>query len=309
MMKVPQLVSKRARAGPLSVFRGGGSSTCFGLGAVTWVQPAGRPTAVVSAPPPPPQPASTTRAVAARAVGRRLKAPKPTDEGCDHRGMASHGKPTPPSRGARLAGRAINVLVARAPFAWPLLRGWSHSFWEARAAEWGERVNRSGPEYLAPLAAGLLHVHPEPERALDIGTGLGDGALLVAREFPHARVRGVDFSEEMVRRAQARIGLDPEGRVAFKVADAADLPFEDESFDLVTQLHVPPFFSELARVLRRGGLALIAASFGSRTPFYTPESVLRRGFRRAGLERLASSDAGLGSYFIARRPPPDQGPN
>ncbi|HEY6636926.1 MAG TPA: class I SAM-dependent methyltransferase [Solirubrobacterales bacterium] len=210
--------------------------------------------------------------------------------------------PGPPPKRVQLIGRAINGLIARAPFTWPLLRGWSHRFWEGAASTWDQRVNRSGPEYLGPLAAALLHVKPEPERALDIGTGLGDGALLVAREFPHARVRGVDLSEEMVRRAQARIGLDPEGRVAFKVADAADLPFEDESFDLVTQLNVPPFFSEIARVLRPGGFVVIAASFGASTPFYTPASVLRRGLRRHGIEPLETGEAGVGTYFVGRRP-------
>ncbi len=209
--------------------------------------------------------------------------------------------PAPPPRSVRLRGRMINGLVARAPITWPLLRGLSHRYWEACAREWGDRVNRSSAEYLAPLAAGLLHIHPEPERALDVGTGLGDAALLVAREFPHARVRGIDFSEEMIRRAQGRIGLDPEGRVAFKVADAANLPYEDESFDLVTQLNVPPFFAEIGRVLRPGGFALLAASFGARTPFYTPDSVLRRGFRRAGLETVESAEAGAGTYFLARR--------
>ena len=199
-------------------------------------------------------------------------------------------------------GRAISATIARAPFAWPLLRGWSHRFWERTAPTWDERVNRSGPEYLAPLAAALLHVRPEPERALDIGTGLGDGALLVAREFPHARVRGVDLSEQMVRRAQARIGLDPEGRVAFKVADASNLPFEDDSFDLVTQLNMPPFFAEISRVLRPGGFAVIAASWGPGTPFFTPEPVLRRGFRKRGLEEVESAAAGKGTYFVARQP-------
>jgi SAM-dependent methyltransferase len=210
--------------------------------------------------------------------------------------------PGPPPKRVQLIGRAINGLIARAPFTWPLLRGWSHRFWERAAPTWDQRVNRSGPEYLGPLAAALLHVRPEPERALDIGTGLGDGALLIAREFPHARVRGVDFSEEMVRRAQARIGLDPEGRVAFKAADAAALPYEDESFDLVTQLNAPPFFSEIARVLRPGGFVVIAASFGPSTPFYTPESVLRRGLRRRGIEPLETGEAGTGTYFVGRRP-------
>jgi len=201
-----------------------------------------------------------------------------------------------------VAGRAINALVARAPFTWPLLRGWSHRYWQRAAATWGERVDRSGPEYLAPLGAALLHVRPEPERALDIGTGLGDGALLIAREFPHARVRGVDLSEEMVRRAQSRIGLDPEGRVAFKVGDASDLPFQVGSFDLVAQLNVPPFFAEIARGLRPGGFAVIAASWGPATPFYTPDAVLERGFRKHGLEGFETGEAAQGSWFIARRP-------
>jgi SAM-dependent methyltransferase len=244
--------------------------------------------------------------VAATAVRPMVKAPKATPGACDDRRMIPGADPvsdpTPPSKRVQLMGRTINAMIARAPFSWPLLRGWSHRFWQRAASTWGDRVNRSGPEYLAPLAAGLLHVRPEPERALDIGTGLGDGALLIAREFPHARVRGVDLSEEMVRRAQARIGLDPEGRVAFKVADAANLPFEEESFDLVAQLNMPPFFAEIARVLRPGGFVVIAASWGPRTPFYTPDSVLQRGFRRHRIEHIESGAAGNGTYVVARRP-------
>jgi SAM-dependent methyltransferase len=216
--------------------------------------------------------------------------------------MSAHSDPAPPSRRIRLTGRAINAVVAHAPFAWPLLRGFSHRYWQGRAARWEQRVHRAGPTHLAPLAAALLEVRPEPERALDVGTGLGDGALLISREFPHARVRGVDLSEEMVRKAQERIGLDPEGRVAFKVADASRLPFEDDSFDLVAQLNVPPFFAEIGRVLRPGGFAIVAASWGDSTPFYTPDSVLERGFRKVGLEESKRGEAAEGTYFVARRP-------
>jgi len=174
------------------------------------------------------------------------------------------------------------------------------SFWDRRADDWSDRTG--SPSHLAPLAAALTHVRPEPERALDIGTGLGDGALLIAREFPHARVRGVDISEQMIHRAQGRIGLDPEGRVAFRTADASALPYEDDSFDLVALLNMPPFFAEIARVLRPAGHAVIAASWGPETPFYTPDSVLERGFRKRGLEPLRSGTAAEGTYFIARRP-------
>ena len=200
-----------------------------------------------------------------------------------------------------LIGRSLNSLVTRFPATWPLVRAPMRRFFDRVAEGWEQRTTAGSAEHLAPLAAALLRVSPEPERALDIGTGLGDGALLIAREFPHARVRGVDISAEMIRRAQDRIGLDPEGRVAFKVADASDLPFEEDSFDLVTLLNMPPFFGEIARVLRSGGFAIVAASWGPQTPFYTPDSVLERGFHKAGLERIESGEAAHGTYFVARR--------
>jgi SAM-dependent methyltransferase len=199
-------------------------------------------------------------------------------------------------------GRTMNALVARAPAAWPLFRAPMRSFFDRHAEGWDERTGAGSAEHLAPLAAALTVVEPAPERALDVGTGTGTGALLIAREFPHARVRGIDISEEMIRLARARIGLDPDGRVAFRVADAASLPYEDDSYDLVAQLNMPPFFAETARVLRPSGHAIIAASWGPSTPFYTPPSVLERGFRRRGLEPVESGEAGRGTYTVVRAP-------
>jgi ubiquinone/menaquinone biosynthesis C-methylase UbiE len=198
-------------------------------------------------------------------------------------------------------GRALNRLVASAPWLWPLARGPMRRFFERLAPGWDERTRAGSPEHLAPLAAALLQVSPEPERALELGTGTGTGALLIAREFPRARVRGVDLSEEMVRRAQRRIGLDPEGRVAFRVADASALPYEDESFDLVAELNMPPFFAEIGRVLRPGGYVVHASSWGAETPFYTPEKLLRRGFSRHGVEQAASGAAARGSFWVGRK--------
>lgn len=203
---------------------------------------------------------------------------------------------------SRVIGRAMNRLVTRAPVLWPLVRGPMRRFFDQRAAGWDERVGASSAEHLAPLAAGLQLVDPTPERALDIGTGTGSGAVLIATEFPAARVRGVDLSEEMIRVARSRVGLDPEGRIAFRVGDASALPWDDESFDLVAQLNTPPFFSEIARVLRPGGHVVIAASHGPDTPFYTPEPVLQRGLRRRGLEVVKSASAHEGTYFVARLP-------
>lgn len=198
-------------------------------------------------------------------------------------------------------GRALNQIVARAPWLWPVLKSPMRGFFDQLAEGWDERTGAGSAEHLAPLAAGLLDVSPAPERALELGTGTGTGALLIAREFPSARVRGVDISEEMVRRARKRVGLDPEGRVAFRVADASSLPYEDGSFDLVAELNMPPFFAEIARLLRPGGYVVHGSSWGSATPFWTPEAVLRRGFAKRGIEEVASGGAARGSFWVGRK--------
>jgi SAM-dependent methyltransferase len=206
----------------------------------------------------------------------------------------------PPAR-IRIAGRALNATIARAPWLWPLLKRPLRSFFERAAPGWDERTGAGGVEHLAALAKASTHVAPDPERVLDLGTGTGEAALFLAREFPRASVRGVDISEAMVSAAQAKVGLDPEGRVAFRVADASALPYEADSFDLVVGLNMPPFFAEIARVLRIGGHAIVVSSWGAATPFYTPESVLDRGFGRHGINRVTAVDAADGSFWVGRK--------
>ena len=216
--------------------------------------------------------------------------------------MGSAPPPGPPAR-VRIMGRAINGALIRAPWLWPLLRGPVRSFFDRSAPGWDERTGAGSPEHLAPLAAAALHVGESPERILEIGTGTGEGALLLAREFPSASVRGIDISEEMIRSAQAKVGLDPEGRIAFRIADAASLPYDAESFDLVAQLNMPPFFAEISRVLRPGGSVIVASSLGPGTPFYTPEPVLERGFQRHRIEPVSTGEVEQGGYFVGRLSP------
>jgi ubiquinone/menaquinone biosynthesis C-methylase UbiE len=206
----------------------------------------------------------------------------------------------PPAR-VRLVGRAMNSAVAHAPWLWPLLRRPMTAYFDGLASDWDNRTNAPGVSHLAPLAVAVTKIDRRPERALDIGTGTGVAALFVAREFPRASVRGVDVSEEMIRQAKAKVGLDPDARVAFRVADASGLPYDDGHFDLVTQLNMPPFFAEISRVLRHGGHAIVAASSGERTPFYTPDSVLERSFKRHGMTKVTAGRIGSGSYFVARK--------
>ncbi len=205
-----------------------------------------------------------------------------------------------PDARKRAAARIVNDLVVRAPWLWPLFRSYTRSFFSDRAGQWDERVGAGSAEHLAPLAAAALHVGRAPERALDVGCGTGEGTLFLAREFPQARVRGVDLSAEMVQAAVAKVGLDPEGRIAFKVGDAAALPYPDESFDLVAQLNMPPFFDEMVRVLRPGGHVIVASTWGSRTPYYTRPATLRWKLQQRGVEPVEIGEAGAGTFYVGR---------
>jgi SAM-dependent methyltransferase len=207
----------------------------------------------------------------------------------------------------RALGKAASALVTRAPVLWPAMRGATRRFWERSAASWEERIEPDRPEHLAPLAAACDRLDEEPGRVLELGTGTGSGALLLARRYPGAEIVGVDISEAMVRSAREKLAPELRERVRFAVADAGALPFEDGSFDLVAQLNLPAYFNESARVLGQGGHLIAASSLGPATPYYTPDRLLRRGFERRGLETIRTGAAGDGTYFIARRPDEHQG--
>jgi ubiquinone/menaquinone biosynthesis C-methylase UbiE len=106
---------------------------------------------------------------------------------------------------------------------------------------------------LTALAAAVLEVPGRPERVLEVGCGDGEGALFLAREYPAARVRGVDSDADAIRAATARVGLDPEGRVAFKQGGGRSLPYPDAFFDLVVQAGGALRPAEAARVTHDGG--------------------------------------------------------
>jgi ubiquinone/menaquinone biosynthesis C-methylase UbiE len=152
---------------------------------------------------------------------------------------------------------------------------------------------------LTPLAAAVLHVG-DPERILQVECGEGDGVLFLAREFPSARIRGIDGSEEAIHRAGARIGLDPEGRVAFKHGGPRSLPFPAEHFDLLAAVDAGPSSAEAARVLRPGGFLALASKGATAAPPGWRGKLLRRRLARLGFESIWSEAAGEGSFSVLR---------
>ena len=98
-------------------------------------------------------------------------------------------------------------------------------------------------------------------RALDLATGTGDLALLIADRHDKASVVGLDPSSRMLEVATSKVhkaGLD--GRVELVQGTAEQLPFADGVFDAVTIAFGirnvpdrPRALSEMARVTRRDG--------------------------------------------------------
>jgi ubiquinone/menaquinone biosynthesis C-methylase UbiE len=124
-------------------------------------------------------------------------------------------------------------------------------------------------------------VHERP--ILDVGTGTGRAALLLARGG--ARVTGVDASEQMLAVARQR-AADEGVKAAFQLGDAHDLAFPDRAFDVAVSLrllmHTPKWqrcISELCRVADR----LVIVDYPSATSAALIESTMRRILHRAGM--------------------------
>lgn len=130
-----------------------------------------------------------------------------------------------------------------------------------------ERMAVRGREFTVPLGR-EFHRLVEAQhgtRALDIGCGTGELAAELLSKF--SVVQGTEISEVALEVGRRRY---PD--VAFHRVDGMRLPFPGNHFDLITSdqvlEHIYPsetdlFFSEIARVLTPGGVAIIATPNGA----------------------------------------------
>ncbi len=178
-------------------------------------------------------------------------------------------------------------------------------------------VNEAFVDRLTELARDS---HP-PLRALDLGTGPGDIPIRLSRKAPGWVITAVDDAPAMLAIARADLARrHPSASVRFVRADAKDLPFSEESFDVIFSnsiLHhitdTGAFWGELKRVAVDGALVfvrdlarpasadaaadLVAEHAGGESPLlkeefhrsllsaYTPDEV-RSQLANAGLEGL-----------------------
>jgi ubiquinone/menaquinone biosynthesis C-methylase UbiE len=102
-----------------------------------------------------------------------------------------------------------------------------------------------------------------PHRILDICCGTGSVIIAFAERYPDAVLVGYDFSHGMLRKAQEKSAA---GRAVYVEGDAAQLPFEDDSFDVVSCSHAlyelkgearQQALEEMKRVIHPEGLVLL----------------------------------------------------
>ena len=201
------------------------------------------------------------------------------------------------SLGRRVARMTTNAVVAR-PRLWGALRWLTRAQFDRLAPVW-DSMRR--PEAFAALERALETLTAAPKRVLDLGTGTGLAAFVVARRFPEAEVVGVDLAPGMVEQARQRTPPELAERVRFEQGDAAKLPFEDGAFDLVQLANMIPFFEELARVTAPGGHLVLSFSAGPETPIWVPPERLRRELGAHGFTDFADFEADGATALLARR--------
>ena len=115
--------------------------------------------------------------------------------------------------------------------------------WGARPSDWAQSEEQQVPTYEAALER--VQIGPG-QRVLDIGCGVGVFLRLVADRG--AQPFGVDASESLIAAARERLP-----HADLRVGDMESLPYEDDTFDLVTGFSSFFFANDMVAALREAG--------------------------------------------------------
>jgi SAM-dependent methyltransferase len=115
--------------------------------------------------------------------------------------------------------------------------------WGARPADWARSEDQQIPTYEEALRRVDVR---SGQLVLDVGCGVGAFLRLVAARG--ARAFGLDASEALIELARQRV---PEAELG--VGDMEALPYEDDTFDLVTGFNSFFFATDIVAALREAG--------------------------------------------------------
>lgn len=122
---------------------------------------------------------------------------------------------------------------------------------------------------------------------LEVACGRGAGAYYIMKCLAPKRIVGIDNSKNNIRLCRERHRIKG---LTFELGDAEDLPFDENSFDVVLNVEsghcfgsLGRFLREAHRVLRPGGFVLFADMFQTREP-------VDGYFERAGMRVVRTDD-------------------
>ena len=142
------------------------------------------------------------------------------------------------------------------------------------------------------------------DNALDIATGTGDLAILMAKKGVKT-VTGLDISPGMLEVGRNKVKKKDLGQIVEMIqGDSEQLPFDDNSYDAVTVAFGVRNFedlnkglAEIYRVLRKGGiLVVLETSVPTQTPFKQFYNLYTR-YILPGIGKLLSRDKSAYSYL------------
>jgi ubiquinone/menaquinone biosynthesis C-methylase UbiE len=148
--------------------------------------------------------------------------------------------------------------------------------------------------------ASLLELAPG-NRVLDVGCGPGIDTLAMSyRVCPGGQVVGIDYDAAMIDEARRRTQqASRTGSVRYDTADAAALPFPNQSFDacrcervLQHALDAPAIMSEIVRVTKPGGRVVVADTDWATLSIDAPDAAVERAFVRFIGDSLCNGYAG-----------------
>lgn len=139
------------------------------------------------------------------------------------------------------------------------------SYWTERSESYSEMVLEElyGKEAKIWEESIYQHINKDEKMSvLDVGTGPGLFAALMGKN-PNYEVYAVDSSRGMIEQA-SKNAQEFGARVAFHLAEAHQLPFEDEKFDVIMMRnvtwalpHPKESYQEWKKILKKGGKLII----------------------------------------------------